>query len=330
MKKIPLSLSVCNYDRTAALFDGRIEIEGVDLNAVALEPEESFHRAFKYREFDVSELSLSSHTLSVARGDNHYVGIPAYVSRLFRHSSLYIRTDRGIRSPADLKGRIVGLPEYQMTANVWLRGTIKDEYGVHPREIKWRNGGLEEPGREERTKIKLPDDVELKSIPTDRTLSDMLEKGEIDAIFAARAPSCFLRGAPNIDRMWPNYPEVEEAYYRKTKIFPIMHIIGVRKSLAEAHPWLPVSIFKAFNKARDLCVHEMGQIGHLFSSLPWSVYEFERLSKSMGRDYWSYGLEANRHVLEALTRYSFEDGLSSRKVSPDELFWPATHDLSKI
>jgi len=162
MSRILISMSVCNYDRTAALFDGRVSIEGVAMNAVPLEPEESFHRAFKYREFDVSELSLSSHTLSVARGDNHYVGIPAYVSRLFRHSSLYIRTDRGIKSPADLKGRIVGLPELQMTANVWLRGIITDEYGVHPRDIKWRNGGLEEPGREERTKITLPPDVELK------------------------------------------------------------------------------------------------------------------------------------------------------------------------
>ncbi len=330
MKRIPLSLSVCNYDRTAALFDGRVTMEGVDLNPVALEPEESFHRAFKYREFDVSELSLSSHTLSVARGDNHYVGIPAYVSRLFRHSSLYIRTDRGIKSPADLRGRIVGLPEYQMTANVWLRGIITDEYGVHPREIKWRNGGLEEPGREERTKIKLPDDVELKAIPTDRTLSDMLEKGEIDALLAARAPSCFLRGAPNVDRMWPDYPKVEEAYFKKTGVFPIMHIMGVRKSLAEAHPWLPVSIFKAFIKAKELCTHEMGQIGHLFSSLPWSVYEHERLQREMGRDYWSYGLEANHKVLDMLTRYSYEHGLSSRKVAPEELFWPATHDLSKI
>ncbi len=330
MSKFPISLSVCNYDRTAALFDGRVDVEGVALNPVALEPEESFHRAFKYREFDVTELSLSSHTLSVARGDAHYVGIPAFVSRLFRHSSLYIRTDRGIRGPEDLKGKTIGLPEYQMTANVWLRGILQDEHGVHPRDVRWRNGGLEEPGREERTPIKLPADVELKSIPHDRTLSDMLEKGEIDAIFAARAPSCFLRRAPNVDRMWPDYPKVEEAYYKKTRIFPIMHIMGVRRSLAEQHPWLPVSIFKAFIKAKQLCDHEMGQIGHLFSSLPWSVYEHERLQRELATDYWSYGLEANRHVLDALTRYSFEQGLSVRRVKPEEIFWPATHDLSKI
>ncbi len=330
MAKLPISLSVCAYDRTAALFDGRVSIEGCDVNAVALEPEESFHRAFKYREFDVTELSLSSHTLSTARGDAHYVGIPAFVSRLFRHSSLYIRSDRGIKRPEDLKGKTIGLPEYQMTANVWLRGILADEYGVQPRDIKWRNGGLEEPGRGERTPIKLPDDVELVSVPANRNLSDMLEKGEIDGLISARAPSCFLRGAPNIDRMWHNYWEVEEAYFRKTKIFPVMHIIGVRRSLAEQHPWLPVSIFKAFIKAKELCMHELGQIGHLSTSLPWSVAEYERLQRVMGHDFWSYGFEANHHVLDTLARYSHEQGLSVRRLPVEEMFWPATHDLSKI
>ena len=330
MSKLSISLSVCNYDRTAALFDGRVGIEGCTVNAVALEPEESFHRAFKYREFDVTELSLSSHTLSTARGDAHYVGIPAFVSRLFRHSSLYIRTDRGIEKPEDLKGRTIGLPEYQMTANVWLRGILNDLHGVHPRDIKWRNGGLEEPGRGERTPIKLPDDVELRPIPTDRNLSDMLDKGEIDALFAARAPSCFLRGADSVDRMWPSYPEVEEAYFKNSGIFPIMHIMGVRRALAERYPWLPVSVLKAFIKAKDLCTHEMGQIGHLYSSLPWSVYEHERLQRVMGHDYWSYCVEANHHALDTLSRYSHEQGLSSRRLPVAEMFWPATHDLSKI
>ena len=330
MSKLAISVSVCAYDRTAALFDGRVGIEGCDVNAVALEPEESFHRAFKYREFDVTELSLSSHTLSTARGDAHYVGIPAFVSRLFRHSSLYIRTDRGMRMPADLKGKTIGLPEYQMTANVWLRGILADEYEVLPRDIKWRNGGLEEPGRGERTAIKLPGDVELESIPSDRNLSDMLEKGEIDGLISARAPSCFLRGAAHVGRMWPNYREAEEAYFRKTKIFPIMHIIGVRRSLAEQHPWLPVSILKAFTKAKDLCMHELGQIGHLSTSLPWSVAEFERLQHVMGSDFWSYGVEANHRVLDTLARYSHEQGLSSRRLPVEEMFWPATHDLSKI
>ena len=236
MPKLSISLSVCDYDRTRAIFDGRAAIEGCDVNAVALEPEESFHRAFKYREFDVTEISLSSHTMTTARGEAHYVGIPAFVSRLFRHSSIYIRTDRGIRRPEDLKGKVIGLPEYQMTANVWVRGILQDQHGVHPRDIRWRNGGLEEPGRQERAALKLPPDIELESIAVDRTLSDMLEKGEIDGLLSARAPSCFLRGAANVDRLFPDYPAVEEAYFDKTRIFPIMHAIGVRRSLAEAHP----------------------------------------------------------------------------------------------
>lgn len=327
---LPLSMSVCNYDRTAALFDGRAPIEGCNVTLVALEPEESFHRAFKFQEFDVSEVSMSSYLMTTARGDAHYVAIPAFVSRLFRHSGIYIRTDRGIKGAADLKGKVVGLPEYQMTANVWIRGTLQEEYGVKPSDIKWRNGGLEDAGREERAAIKLPADIELKSIPKDRTLSDMLEKGEIDALISARAPSCFLRGAPNVARLFPNYPEAEEAYFRKTKLFPIMHAIGIRRSLVEKHPWLAVSVYKAFLKAKALCMHELGQIGHLHTSLPWSVYEHERLQQVMGHDYWSYGAHENRHTLETLTRYSFEQGLSTRKLDVDEMFVKSTYDLTKI
>ena len=327
---LPLSLSVCNYDRTAALFDGRVTIEGCDVAAVALEPEESFHRAFKYQEFDVTEVSMSSYLMTTARGDAHYVAVPAFVSRLFRHSGIYMRTDRGITRPEDLKGKIIGLPEYQMTANVWIRGTLQDEHGVKPSDIKWRNGGLEDPGREERSKINLPPEIELKSIPKDRTLSDVLEKGEIDGLLSARAPSCFLNGAPNVARLFPNYPEAEEAYFRKTRLFPIMHAIGIRKSLVEQHPWLAVSVYKAFLKAKALCMHELGQIGHLHISQPWSVYEHERLQTIMGEDYWSYGAHENKHALETLMRYSFEQGLAPRKIPVDEMFAKSIYELSKV
>lgn len=325
-----LSLAVGDYDRTRALFDGRVKVEGCEVTAVMLEPEEAFHRAFKFQEFDVTEMSLSSHLVRTSRGQADYVGVPAFVSRLFRHSGIYIRTDRGIRRPEDLRGKTVGVPEYQMTANVWIRGLLKDEYGVAPRDIKWRRGGLEQPGREERTKIELPPDIDIVDIPRDRTLSQMLEAGELDAIMGARAPSCFLRGAPNVDRLFPDYPAAEEAYYRKTKIFPIMHLIGIRRTLAEQHPWLPVSVFKAFLKAKEICMKEFEQIGHLACSLPWSVHEYARLKRVLGEDYWSYGLEPNRHVLERLAAYSFDQGLSARKVAPEEMFARSTHDLSKI
>jgi 4,5-dihydroxyphthalate decarboxylase len=325
-----LSLAVCDYDRTRAIFDGRAPIEGCDVTAVALEPEEAFHRAFKFQEFDVSEISMSSYLLTTARGDAHYIAIPAFVSRLFRHSGIYIRTDRGIARPEDLKGRTIGVPEYQMTANVWIRGILQDEHSVKPSDIKWRSGGLEQPGREERTVIKLPAGIDYQRIPDNRTLSEMLAAGDLDGLLSARAPSCFFRGAPHVGRLFPDYPAVEEAYFRKSRIFPIMHTIGIRCSLAEKHPWLAVSVYKAFLKAKELCMKELGQIGHLATSLPWSVHEYDRLKTVMGEDFWSYGVEKNRHVIETLTRYSYEQGLSVRKLSIDEIFVPSTYDLSKI
>jgi 4,5-dihydroxyphthalate decarboxylase len=297
---------------------------------VAIEPEEAFHRAFSSQEFDVSEISISSHTLTTSRGVNPYVGIPAFVSRLFRHSGIYIRTDRGIDRPQALAGKTIGLPEYQITANVWIRGILEDDFGVKPESIHWRRGGLEEPGRLERSPLQLPADVELEQVADGKTLSAMLEAGELDAVISARAPSCFERGAPNVARLFPDYRSTEEDYYRRTKIFPTMHIIGIRRSLAERHPWLPVSVLKAFMRAKELTMYELGQIGHLFTSLPWGVSEFDKARALMGNDYWSYGFEPNRHVLETFTRYHHAQGLSQRKVAPEELFAHSTLDLTKI
>jgi 4,5-dihydroxyphthalate decarboxylase len=330
MSKLQISLACCDYDRTRAIFDGRATVDGCDVVATPIEPEESFHRAFKYHEFDVSEISLSSHIMTTSRGENAYVGIPAFVSRLFRHSGIYVRTDRDIEAPQDLRGKTIGLPEYQITANVWIRGILKDDFGLEPSQIRWRSGGLEDPGREERARINLPSNIDLKRIPDDRTLSEMLEAGALDGLISARAPSCFERGSPIVRRLFTDYRRTEEDYFRRTRIFPTMHIIGIRKSLAEVNPWLPVNLFKAFIKAKDLCMHEMGQIGHLFTSLPWGVSEYHYAQDLMGKDYWSYGFAKNRHVLETLTRYSFDQGLSARKVSPEELFSESSLDLARV
>lgn len=330
MGKLSISLACCDYDRTHAIFDGRAPIEGCEVYATPMAPEEAFHRAFKYQEFDVTELSLSSTIMTTARGECPYIGVPAFVSRLFRHSSIYIRTDRGINGPEDLKGKIVGLPEYQMTANLWVRGILQDEHGVKPSDIRWRNGGLEEAGREERSRLSLPDDVELESIPKDQTLTQWLEEGKIDALLSARAPSCFLRGAPNVDRLFPNYPEIERAYFGKTGIFPIMHIIGIRRGLYEKHPWLAVNVYNAFVKAKAICMEELNQIGHLHASLPWPVAAYNEAVEVMGADYWSYGVDANAKVIDTITRYSHEQGMSERRVTAEDLFAPSTFDISKV
>lgn len=330
MNKLKLSLAVCDYDRTKALLDGRVGVEGCEINPVVIEPEEAFHRAFRDQDFDITEISLSSHTMTTARGDNPYVGIPAFVSRVFRHSGIYIRTDRGITTPKDLIGRTIGIPEYQITANVWIRGLLQEEFGVTPESIDWRRGGTEQPGRKERAPIVLPENIRIQQIPDDRSLSQMLELGELDAVFSARAPSCLSRGAPNVGRLFPDFRSVEQDYYRRTGLFPIMHMIGIRRSLVEEHPWLPVSVYKAFLKAKDICTQQIGDIGQLWSHLPWAVAEHEATVRLMGQDYWPYGVAENWKALDTLARYSHEQHLSARRVAVEELFAPSTLELSKI
>lgn len=330
MAKLSLSMACGLYDRTFALFDGRVNVEGCEINPVPLLPEEMFHRAFRHAEFDVTEMSLCTHSVSVARGVDKYIGIPAFTSRAFRHSGIYIRTDRGIKRPEDLKGRVVGIPEYQQTAIVYMRGLLKDENGVSAADVKWRSGGVEEPGRDERIQLDLPKDIDIASIPKGRTLSDMLAQGDIDALMSARCPSVFFNGTPNIGRLFPDYPAAEEAYYRRSKIFPIMHLIGVRKTLVEQHPWLPVALFKAFVHAKEIALEDLGLIGHLAVTLPWPVAQLEQARKLMGHDFWSYGVAPNRHVLDALLRYMHEQGLSPKKLSVESLFAGSTLDLTKV
>jgi 4,5-dihydroxyphthalate decarboxylase len=329
MGKLTISLACCDYDRTRAIFDGRVRIEGCETVAVAMSPEEAFHRAFKYQEFDVTELSMSSYMNVQSRGESPYVAIPAFLSRLFRHSSIYVRKDKGITKPEDLKGKTVGVPEYQMTAALWVRGILQDEYGVKPADIKWRNGGLEEGGREERSPLHLPPEIELKSLPKDETLAEHLNDGRLDAVISARAPSCYHTNE-NVVRLFPNYKEAEQAYYKKTGMFPIMHMVGVRRSIVEKHPWLPVNVLVAFMKAKQLCYEELSEVGHLFTTMPWPVYELDEVRKLMGNDYWRYGIEENAKEIDAMTRYSFDQGLSARKLTAKDIFAESTFDLGKL
>lgn len=327
---IPITIACGDYDRVRAIKDGRVKVEGCDVTFIPLEPEEVFFRAFRYHEFDVCELSFSSYMRVVSQDQSEYVGIPAFVSRVFRHSGFYIRTDRGIEKPEDLKGKTVGVPEYQMTAPVWMRGILQDEYGVLPTDIHWRNGGQEEAGRDERTPLTLTNGVDLQAIPEDRTLSEMFEAGDLDAIMSARAPSPFVRGAPNIGRLFPDYRDVEKAYYEKTGMFPIMHLIGIKKSLAAKHPWLPGSLYKAFLQAKNLVYAEIREMAALNVTLPWVEAEALESFGLMGEDYWRYGIKESAHEIEAITRYSYEQGLSERRLTAEDLFAASTFEISKI
>jgi 4,5-dihydroxyphthalate decarboxylase len=328
--RVPLTLACGDYDRTRALQDGRVDVEGVELTYLPMEPEEIFHRAFKHQEFDACEISFSSYLRTVDSGHAPYIGIPAFVSRLFRHSGIYIRTDRGIRVPADLKGKIIGVPEYQITAVVWLRGIIQDEYGVRPTDVRWRQGGIEEAGRTERTPLKSIGGVDLEAIAPDKTLSGMLATGELDALFTARAPSCFLDRAPNVARLFPDYRAVEKAYYKKTGLFPTMHLVGIRRHLVHAHPWLPASLYKAFCAAKTYAMRDVREINALAITLPWHVAEAEETAALMGEDYWRYGAYESAREIETLARYALEQGLVSRRIGIDELFAASTLDVSKI
>lgn len=330
VSRLPLTIGCWDYDRTRALADGRIGVEGCEITYLTLAPEEVFFRAFRHHEFDVTELSFSTYMMTRARGTCPYIGIPVFISRAFRHSGIYIRTDRGIKAPEGLKGRAVGVPEYQVTAALWIRGMLKDEYGVDPADLDWRSGGVEEPGRHEKSEFTAPPGIRVTPIGPDKTLGAMLEAGEIDALIAPRAPSCYVRRAPNIGRLFPDFRAVEKAYWKKTGIFPIMHVIGIRESLLERHPWLASSVFKAFLQAKALAYPELTEVAALKYTLPWVAAEAEETQVLMGADFWPYGIDANKTALEAITRYSFEQGLSGRRLSVEELFAPSTRERFKV
>jgi 4,5-dihydroxyphthalate decarboxylase len=263
-------------------------------------------------------------------GTSPYIGIPAFVSRIFRHSGIYVRKDAGIRTPADLRGKRIGVPEYQITAVVWMRGMMQHEYGVAPNEIHWRNGGQEQPGRGERTPLKDIPGLDLQPLGPEQTLVGMLRDGELDALFTARAPSSFINGEPHIARLFPDTRAAEKAYFQKTGLFPIMHLIGIRKTLAEKYPWLPVSLYKAFCEAKALAMVDLLDVNALMVTLPWLTAEASETMAVMGRDFWKYGVHENAREIEALTSYSHEQGLVDRKVGVEELFHRATFEISKV
>jgi 4,5-dihydroxyphthalate decarboxylase len=328
MSKLKLSLAVGPYDRTRSLIDGTVQIDGVEAIGMSLPPEEIFFRAFRHAEFDICELSLSSSTVKTAQGNLSYVGVPAFVSRAFRHTSIYVRTDR-IKSPQDLKGKKIGLPEYQLTANVWARAILQDDFGVKPSDVTWIRGGIEDADRPEKILLKLPPDVRLEPAPDGKSISRLLFEGAIDGFIAPRPPSV-PAGTPNIGWLFADPVAAAKEYYKRTGIFPIMHMVGVRRELAEKHPWLPGAVFKAFEQAKTRALELLSDTSATKVTLPFVEERLQEARDTMGHDFWSYGVGPNRKTLETFFRHHHAQGLSAKLVTPEDLFHPTTLEFFKL
>ena len=326
MAKLDLSVAVGDYDRTRALFDGSVQIDGVDPVYMQLVPEEIFFRAFRAAEFDICELSLSSYTVKTALKDCPYIAVPAFVSRAFRHTSIYVRTDR-VKKPEDLKGRKVGVPEYQLTANVWARAMLEDDYGVKRTDIHWIRGGIEQIGRPEKISVKLPPGVRLDNAPEGATISKMLEAGEIDGFIAPRPPTLIENGHPHIGWLFADPVAVAKDYFKRTGFFPIMHVVGIRRELAERHPG---AVLKAFAQAKEAAMKKLSDTSATKVTLPFVEERLKEARDFMGHDFWSYGVAQNRKVLDYFLAQHHLEGLSSRRLAVEDLFHPSTFETFKL
>jgi 4,5-dihydroxyphthalate decarboxylase len=316
-----ISLACWDYDRTHAIADGRIRAEGLEIDYLALPPEETFFRMVRYREFDAAELSLSTYLISLKSEEPPFVALPVFPSRAFRHSGIYVRKGGDIRAAEDLRGSRVGVAEYQLTANVWIRGFLDEHYGVPVDSVTYVIGGLEEPRREEKVALTLPDSVKVERAPKDVPLSKLLLDGDIDAIYSPRAPSTLGGG---VVRLFDNFVQAERTYFERTRIFPIMHVLALRADVYQANRWIARSLVKAFTEARDEAMEALDELTALRISLPWAPAQFAEASAVLGKDYWSYGVEANRHVLETFIRYSSSQGLADPSQKVDTMFAPET------
>lgn len=326
MSPIPITIASGDYDRVQAISTGQVGVKGCAVTYLNFAPGQTFRRLFNAHEFDVSEMSFSTYLLALSQGGFPYRAVPVFLSRVFPHCSIYIRDDRGIHGPEDLRGRAVGIPSYHFTRGLCVRGMLADEYAVQIEDISWRTGGIDLPGGLAYLPMTPPAGVEVDQIPPDKALGPMLAAGEIDAIITYRDPAVFTERAPHVVRLFPDFRPLEQAWYAKTGIFPIMHVLGIRESLLEAHPWIAASIVRAFEEAKALAMPKLVDLDALSVMLPWLVAEAEATMALMGDDFWPYGTEANMKTLEAQTRWSFEQGISTSRFQVDELFHPLSSE----
>jgi len=329
-QNLQLSLACWDYDRTRAIMENRVQFDGIDLTYLNLVVEETFFRQMRHQEFDVSEMSFSSYLVSRFRSPQPFIAIPVFLSRCFRHSGIYINKNAGISKPKDLIGKRIGCAEYQLTANVWIRGMLEDEYGIKPSDYITVKGGLEEPGRIEKAAVSWPPEMRVEGIGPTQTLSAMLDSGEIDAMFSPRAPSCFLKESPNVGRLFSDTFAAEKAYFEKTGVFPIMHVVAIRRELYDEHRWVAQSLFKGFVQAQRMAYDDLRETAGLKLMLPWLIKHLADTEEVMGKNFWSYGLKPNIETVARLLQYHHNQGLSERLLDPEEIFAPETFESYKI
>jgi len=329
MSALPLSLAVGAYDHVRDLADGTVQVEGVELAVLQLPVEEMFHRFLVNGEFDISEMSFAKVAALAAQDDRRFVALPVFPSRVFRHSSIYVRADGGVARPEDLAGKRVGVPEWAQTAAVYSRGMLAHEHGVDLASIEWYQGGVNEAGRREKVALELPPGFRL-TVVADRSLSAMLLEGELDAVLSARPPTPIEQGDTRVRRLFSAYPDVELAYARKTGIFPIMHVVAMRREVYERNRWLALSLFKAFGEARRRSLERAADIAVSHFPLPWVPDALRRAQELFGADPWPYGVEGNRVTLDAFLRYALEQGVCRRAVTTEMLFPPELRETFKI
>ena len=312
--KLPISLAISPYEHTRDL-----RPEGIELNLLELPIEEIFYRFTHFREWQASEMSFGKVISLMSQPRPQIICIPVFLSRVFRHSAIYVRA--GIRSPKDLEGKRVGIPEWAQTAGIYVRGMLQHEYGVDLARIQWFQAGVREPGRVEKVKLSLPPGVSIQAMP-ERTLADLLQKGELDAVMSARE-------VPGT-RLFENYQEVEKTYYRKTRIFPIMHVLAIKRDAYERDRWIAMNLFKAFEEAKNRSLARVSEFGLSHLPMPWVPDHVRHWRELAGADFWPYGIEPNRATLEAFLQYGFEQGVATRRLKVEELFAPETLERAKI
>ncbi len=329
MNKLALTAATPDYDHVRDLALGRVTPEGIDLTFLTFPVEEIFYRFIVYKEWDISEISMAKYVSLIAQGDKSFWALPVFPSRVFRHSSLYVRRNGPIKEITDLAGRRVGIPEWAQTAAVYSRGFLVHQYGLKLSSIDWIQAGVNQPGRVEKVDLKLPKGVKITSMP-EKSLNGMLLSGEIDAVLAARPPDAFLAGDRKIHRFFENYQEVETDYYKKTGIFPIMHAVAVRREVLDKNPWVARNLFYAFDEARRRSIARVVDGTVSLVPIPWGNEYAHRGMELMGEDYFPYGIEPNRKTLEAFLGYAHEQGVCKNLLTIEELFPKSLYTTHRV